>query len=253
MHKRPIRIPLVLVLPALLLAACDSIDFSLVIHDNLAPEEGCSWVLPSGDEYQFIKAGVLDLAYPGFALGVGAPSYYLHLLIYNYLLPDLNADSGRLNSRAIMLQSFEIDYTWLRGYDEIAALNSAALEGLTSQHVSVPMAHVIGSADDSGEPGKALLGLNVLPASEGRMLDDLAMLQGALEALDRIYLGVEVRAVGTTLGGTRVESMPFVYPISFCFNCLAHRCPAPFQNFFPGCHAGQDYNDYSVCPAATTP
>lgn len=153
----------------------------------LDPEDSCA---PDPDPSEAaIVGGIWDL-------GVGYP-YVARLLIGNQLRPVGNNNQLRAETNRIQLQWAEV---------ELSTLNGSA----AAAPYRVPLSGTV-SPDDSSDPGWISLPVQLIPS------------RNQLPGGTGDYM-VSVRIVGTTLGGTTVESSPWDFPVQVCEGCLA-KCP----------------------------
>lgn len=205
----------------LLIAAggCLDNDRSLTIIQNLALDEECE--VQSGNAGSFLAAGTLDLAYPDFG---GFPSYLMTIEVRNALPQIGSCTTGNLNPNDIQLDRMEVSYFFEQGREGLTD-NMLLLE---QQPLVLPIAgtYLAESAEN------VLAFIPVIPPQVGSRLYPLG------QAAKDVIIGVNVRIIGTTLAGDRVESNDFLFPVYLCWNCLTGAiCP---DGSFPGCLPGQD-------------
>ncbi len=211
-----------------LLSGCVDDEKSFVIMAVIPPDTppDCAIGIQGGTNFDYLSHGLLALDF------LSHPTYAAFLQVHNYLLNNSDEDSGRLDSNRVVLERFEISYSWEVGDAIIQQPGNENLAYLAdSPPLVIPIGGFVGSADDVDKPGKALIGLYLIPPDQGQVLQDIP----AGDELS-VVLGVHVKAFGHTVGGKAVESNSFLFPIYFCRNC--HGCPTDYD--YLACFPGQD-------------
>jgi len=115
-----------------------------------------------------------------------------------------------------------------------------ALLFIEDQKVNSPTSGVVYAAEKIDDPGRTMSYVIAVP---GPLIG--SNLVSMTEAyVDSLVLGVKIRVIGTTLGGSRVESNEFVFPIYFCWGC--HECPP--NTTYASCNPGADGEYYCIPP-----
>jgi len=213
---------------------------SLVIVASVIPEmststggsTACTVNVQSEDKFDYLPSGLLDLNFPGFS---GQPHYNLYVQIHNYILSSANADNLTNNANDVQLVRFEVRYKWLSGRELLEdTVNFPAGQGLLfieDQKVVSPTSGIIPAAGDIGDPGKTTSKVVAIPKD----LIGSNLVNIGEEYVDSLVLGARVKVIGKTLGGSRIESNEFTFPIYFCWGCQA--C---LDGTYVACDDGQD-------------
>ncbi|MDQ3365120.1 MAG: hypothetical protein M3680_06805 [Myxococcota bacterium] len=200
-------------------AGCaDTGDEGIVIRHNLVPAEGCA-LTPGG---MFTSRGTIEL---------DSPNPYV-------LTPEIEsritAAEGQFSQRTIALRGARVDV-------EVASL--------TVDNVSAPVPTLTNTSftslfSASLEPqGTTAASFDAVSAT---LLGELASKVTATGNV-RIQLVATVKVYGD-LGGSEIESVPFVYPVTVCTNCVTTNlgaCPLPVGTVPRGgnpCNVFQDGN-----------
>lgn len=238
---------------ALAAGGCDSGNFNMVIMFAISPDADCEHPpqeFGPGSDAEFLAGGLMDLGHPKYADPNLAPYYDAWLQVHNYTMFDGDDDVGRINSRDVMLQTVELSYSWIRNDALVAGAGYEALRALESEDISLPISGVVAAASAWDSPGVAVMPISLFPHNIGNSLTLLTDFAGDLDNLPLLVLGVTIRVVGSTLGGTRVESFPIQYPINFCVGCLTGLVCPDGVTPMPFCIPGQDYPKAENCPAS---
>ncbi|HOX45743.1 MAG TPA: hypothetical protein PK668_19240 [Myxococcota bacterium] len=239
---------------ALLAGACDNANFNMVIMYAVAPDaDTCDHqIQDSESEFRFLSHGMIDLGHPIYGLPDVVPNYYIWMQVHNYTQNNGDDEVGRINSRDVMLQTVEVSYAWIRNESLLASDPYQLLRALEDEDVSIPMSGMVGAAASPDEPGRLLLGTGIIPHHLGSRLVTLADFANDPDNLSQLVLGANIRVVGTTLGGTRVESTPLLFPIYFCFGCVSGGVCSDGVTPMEGCVPGQDGLNPESCPDDAT-
>ncbi len=249
MLKRLISTSMAMFLAASMAGGCVDNYISHMIAYNLAPDDSCDYAQAKpGDEITFFGQGKLDLTYLQAKLDEDDPDeflykmplYVMNLQVYNYILNNAREDTAKTNSMDVRLERIKMSYTWIAGR-ELLVGDEFALALESSPHEEY-MAGLISAAGALDDPGSMLLPpISVIPYLLGSRLSGLATLTD--DVLNQVVLRVGVKLIGRTLGGTRVETDEFQYPITFCSDCLGlSQCVAATQAGTAqwSCTPGQD-------------
>jgi hypothetical protein len=199
----------------------------------------CHTAMDANCNFQFdpefcLAKGILDLNHPAFN---GEPVYYLWPHVLNYML----TGGGDIDPMAVQLVKASISYEWLVGRDSLEPLGHITLLALEEGRFDIYLSGVISAADASGNPGRIVTHLRVIPPDVGVQLAALG------ENADDFVLGVHVTISGTSLGGVDKQTNDFVLPIELCWGCLDVVCCAGLYEYYPACHPGQDDNSLLPC------
>jgi hypothetical protein len=192
----------------------------------------------------FVSSGLLDV-------GVGT-TYIAKPLVGNQLLSRGDARQAKAEPNRVVIQGAEVRLLTPGGNERIAPFTTIAS----------------GTVDPttSAEPAYGVTSIELVPASIGLQLRrELA--QGGLGAV--VSINAEIKVFGKTLGGTDVETGPFVFPLQICFGCTVTvpndavdpalggpncKKPAASSGGAQGrttCNIGQDYaTDCRICQGA---
>lgn len=247
MRTKAVQFLMAFVAAACLFAGCVDNDKSLTIVFAAPPEKDCSYKAQGSGDYTYVPYGVLDLAHPAHG---GEPVYFLYPQVHNNLGAGLDMDAWELESYAIQMESASITYEWLRGREEVLEdPNQADLAPLLMLENDVEntwfISAVVEPAGASGEPGKIVTVVEIIPPDVGSLLTIVQNLSSS--NLSKLTLGAHVRIEGETLGGRQVESNDFIFPVRFCWGCLGTAvCTDELGNFlrYPACNPGQDANNF---------
>lgn len=216
-------------------SACTDAGASMLILQNQVPDEGCS--IPPGPDADFRGRGRID---------VQAGDGYLFTPVVESLieLAMIGQSSG-----VIAIRGADVDVTFPSGFfsgGEEDALRDDRLSRF-SQAVSATLK----------PSGTVSFGFIIIPRGL------LSRIGDKLGDGDEVQVTAEVVVFGD-LGGSDVESVPFVYPVDVCNGCMKidrGDCAALPDNFeaLPGgeCNALQDVpldcctsGGTEICPAA---
>ena len=210
----------------LAVGGCVDNDRSLTIIKVLAPSssDGCAYDVDS----IFYTSGRLDLAFPVFD---GEPFSDMAVQVRNALPPISSGQSaGNLYAHDIQMERIEISYSFEQGRELVEGLAPALLL-LEDQKSQLLMSGTFFAETDDN----IIFDIFVIQSQVGALLYALG------EEADQVILGVSIRLIGSTLGGDRIESNEFLFPIKLCWGCLsAAICP---DGSFRGCLPGQDAVD----------
>ncbi len=216
---------LVLVL-ALAVGGCVDNDRSLTVIKVLIPDDECVYTV---DEY-FRSSGLLDLAFPGYG---GEPYYALGVQVRNALPPVPSCETGNLYAHDIQLERVEIRYSFPQGREVVEGMAPALLL-LEDQESQLLISGTFGAETDEN-----ILAFTAIQSQVGALLFSLG------EDADQVVLGINIKLIGSTLGGDRIESNEFLYPINLCWGCLTDF--ACEDGSYPACLPGQDSVDFDLC------
>ncbi len=225
--KHAVLLVLALVTGGWLLGGCLDNDRSLVIlWAQPTMESECELPPPQGvDGAEFRTGGLLDLAF------YTEPAYLMIIQAHNYLVNNTDEEANQVNSSDIFLERVEIGYRWLRNRDLIASSYPGLLE-IENEKRKIPISGTLGAAAGMDDPGQLVMSIpEAIPSSAGVQLADLSEQDAEL-----VVFGIKVKLVGSTRGGSKIESNTFLFPVEFCFGC--HACPA--GGTYESCIPGQD-------------
>ncbi|MBW2701032.1 MAG: hypothetical protein JRF33_09455 [Deltaproteobacteria bacterium] len=213
---------------ALAVGGCVENDRSFTIIKVLIPDAAseCDYTV---DDY-FRSSGLMDLSFPGYG---GEAFYALGVQVRNALPPVPSCETGNLYAHDIQLERVEIRYSFPQGRDEVERLAPAALL-LEDQESQLLISGTFGA-----ETEENILVFIAIQSQVGAQLYSLG------ESADDVTLGVSIRLIGSTLGGDRIESNEFLYPIRLCWGCLTDFACA--DGSYPACLPGQDSVDFELC------
>lgn len=242
MNARSRNMVLVAVLAAVLGTGCVANDNALAIYRVLdlkivqgeQPDTYVCVIDPQEAEGSYCDSGTLDFD-PTFWNDQG-PSFTLWLTLVNYLPDNSNLDIGQLNTNEVRLERIEVRYRW-EGAATEEAMAEAGLDMLKILEDSSVVAEIQSSGDripssmDGVTPSEFYpVEAVVIPSDVGTVLSNsLSSLDDSV--LNKLTLTMYLRAVGTTAGGTHLESADYRFPISLCNGCL---------NGLSGCYPGQN-------------
>lgn len=206
--------------------ACVDNNRSFVIMFAVPPNDSCEYEFQEMDSASMLSYGRLDLAFIPYN---GSPSYWMKIQVHNNLLNNSSTGSSTSDTMAIQLDTIRVTYRWLQGADVIARNHTDLAVIETGPPFDSPVSGIVGSAADLETPGRLLIGLVAVPTRVGKSLMSLQA--------DATYvvLGAQIQIIGRTLGGMRMESNTFTFPI-YLYNGATH-CPA---GSYPACIPGQD-------------
>jgi hypothetical protein len=192
-----------------LTSACAHDDSTIFVRMVIAPpaSQGGGVCLYTADPSQpMINGGVLDVLLRS--------SYQPVFLVGNQMTPQENPDNDRTETSRVNLQGAIVRVTDVNGTDLRPAFTRSAA----------------GTVDPAagGTPSYSAFSVEILDSS---VTDGLkAQLKGSRGSV-RVMSYVKV--FGHTLGGLRVESNEFQYPIDVCYGCLVI-FPAGVDSNLPG-------------------
>ncbi len=199
---RALSLAAILAAGATMTGGCADNRTSLVIMFVQAPDDNCEFeVSQDSDGY---SRGRYD---PSFGQG-----YRVQLLLGNGLQPLGDNDTLRAETSRIQLQGCEV------------SVASAQAQGASVASYTQPLAFII-NPDDSEDLGLASVGVEIIPASIG-----VGLAAGT-------YI-VTLRMFGTTLGGKKIESGEFAFPVDV--GSLAWCVSSLDLGHSGGCLLGQD-------------
>lgn len=203
-------------------SACVENQSSVYIHQVMAQLGDCA-VTWSPDEAA-LGSGIMDLAV--------TRSYSAALLIGNQLQPlgnnvSLRAETSRLRIQNVQVRVMNGDLS-----QELIAYRSA---------VSATI-----SPDRSENPGFGGVFVDIIPESNELQLEE-----------GKLYIAI-VSVEGETLGGTKVKSGEFQFPINTCYGCTVRSsltldptgalvCDPSIEVEEPACHPGQGPTSCQFC------
>ncbi len=211
---------------ALAVGGCVENDRSLTVIKVLIPDGDCVYAV---DDY-FRSSGLLDLAFPGYS---GEPYYALGVQVRNALPPVPSCETGNLYAHDIQLERVEIRYSFPQGREVVEGMAPALLL-LEDQESQLLISGTFGA-----ETTENILAFTAIQSQVGALLFALG------EDADQVVLGINIKLIGSTLGGDRIESNEFLYPISLCWGCLTDF--ACEDGSYPACLPGQDSVDFDLC------
>jgi hypothetical protein len=237
--SRGLRATICVVSATAAFTACTDTNTTLFIMGNMyveAPNCGVS----ADPSSEMLGSGALDLAFTN--------TYSAALLVGNQMTARGSKSQLRTETKRVNLQGAEVTLTDLAG------------------RVLEPPFSVAGAgfADvTQGEsPGWGVVFVDLIPRTVGAALAD--ELRGSRASRTVI---AEARVFGTTIGGSEVESGPFVFPIEVCYGCSVFFpldamtvdangnfvCGANAEGFsYETCHPGQDeLIDCRACAASS--
>jgi hypothetical protein len=209
------------------LGGCLDNDRSLVIMWAQPPlESECSIPIQGVAGAEYRTMGLLDLSF------FTEPTYMMIIQAHNYLVNNTDEEINEVNSRDIFLERVEIGYRWLRNRDLIASSYPGLLE-IENEKRKIPISGTLGAAAGMDDPGQLVMSIpEAIPPSTGVQLADLSEQDAEL-----VVFGIKVKLVGSTRGGSKIESNTFLFPVELCFGC--HACPG--GGTYTSCIPGQDY------------
>ncbi len=258
------RTYLVLAIGVCIAAGCISNDRSLLINGATGFKEDCT---ANTSETSFLVTGVLDVA-PAY--GPNFPLvYYNTFKIQNFLY---STSGESLDSNKVMLEWVRVRLEWLRGKN-IADPNLQSDMNLVvaTPEQSFPLSGMIDSGNE-GKAGTAWVPMKLIDSVDGdnnspglRLMDLFANPDNAIYA-SNLVLGLHIQVEGTTTGGQNIISNEFIFPLEFCYGCLAadrngnvpvYMCcqdtPSLTDDYFPYCGGIQDVKPACKGCDSTTP
>jgi len=193
--RRAVVFGVVTVVSGVVAAACADNNQTLFIRQVQAPETGqCSYSNdPTADHY---GNGVLDLML--------ASEYRATLLIGNQIVPRGNADLVRAETSRIALDAAEVTVEFTDG----STVNSFSIPGN-------------GFVDPSSgtEPGWGTFRTVLIDSATANALRGPLGAGSGTRSTKVGRIVAVVKVFGKTLGGHKVETGEFRYPIEVCFGC----------------------------------
>lgn len=181
--------------------AADSGDSVLLILQNVAPDEGCSFTANASGS--IFASGRFDVEYLGTSAGyIAAPLVQNTSIVDETLHPELVAH------RTANLRGVHVSIT----FADDAVISTAAQDQLKADGLLQFDARFAGTVSPNG--GLGVFPVEVVPNAL------LARIRETINATtDHVGLIVEMRAFGD-LGGSNAESASFQYPVDVCYGCL---------------------------------
>ncbi|MBW1808859.1 MAG: hypothetical protein JRJ87_11750 [Deltaproteobacteria bacterium] len=240
-RKKQFWIPIVALL-ATIAAGCIDNDKTMVIVFAGPLDDNCAASVQSSDGNVFLSSGILDLGHPYFN---NEPVYYLYPQVHNYLVSSINIDIHELEAMTIQIEKATVTYEWLPGSEEVleASADLAPLLMLENDfEVTTYLSGTIGPGGEDGKPGQMVIGVRLITRDVGNLLTILQ--HQTPRNLSKLTLGAHLRIEGHTLGGRKIVSNDFVFPIEFCWGCLSYACLDENGNVigYPACDPGQTSN-----------
>lgn len=255
---------LVLAIGVCIAAGCISNDRSLLINGATGFKEDCTI---NASETDFLVAGTLDIA-PAY--GPNFPLvYYNAFKVQNFLY---STSGESLDSNKVLVEWVRVRLEWLRGKniaDPQLQLDLNAIAATPEQ--SFPLSGVIDSGSD-GKPGTSWITMKLLDSvdgdvrSPGYLLSDFFANPDNVTYASNLILGLHIQVEGTTTGGQNITSNEFIFPVQFCYGCLAagrngsvpvYMCcqdtPSLTDDYFPYCGGIQDAKPTCEDCDSTTP
>ena len=210
----------------LCLVACGRVPGQFEIINDQVPTASPTGCMVPVNQTLYQGVGRLDLA----IVQSDADSAYLFFPLLQNNLP---RPSGTLDSNAIQLSGFNVDITPLAG---TTPATDVVLTGNSAAHFRAAWS---GGIDSGGSQLNATV--DAFPvALASQLLGD-----GGVGADPSATLNLRVQAIGTTVGGTEIQSDPFDFPLEICVGCLianVQACPYMSAPTNPGnpCNPAQD-------------
>ncbi|RLB58657.1 MAG: hypothetical protein DRI34_04220 [Deltaproteobacteria bacterium] len=223
-------------------AGCVANDNSLAIYRVLdlkieqgdQPDTYVCVIDPGQAQGSYCDSGTLDFD-TSFWNDQG-PFFTLWISLVNYLPENSNVDIGQLNTNDIRLERIEVRYRW-EGTTTQETMAEAGLDMLKILEDSSVVAEIHVSGDRIPASSDGINPTEYYPVEVIAIPPDVGtVLSNSLSSLDdsvlrKLTLTMYLRAVGTTVGGTHVESADYRFPIGLCNGCL---------NGMSGCYPGQN-------------
>ncbi len=209
---------------------CADSDNSIYIKQVISPpvpgEDGCLYTADA--DQPNLPQGVMDIGLTG--------SYAPNVLIANQItngknVEELRNDTGTVIIKGAVVSVSEPNGALIREFTTVTAGNT--------------------SSTSSTEPGYGAPAITMIDAATS------AILAPAVTVGNSRLVVAKVRAFGTTVGGTDVESQEFTFPITVCRGCLVSGTGANCDDATdkkPPCRFGQDQDvdrclckGYAVC------
>ena len=172
-----------------------------------------------------ISGGSLDLALTN--------SYVAFPLIGNQLIARGDVRLSRAEPNRVVLEGAEVRLLNPDGSERVPAFT------VTATGTIDPTA--------SSDPAYGVTSVEVIPASIGVQLRDGLLAEGVASRA----IHAEVRVFGKTLGGTDVETGPYVMPIDLCFGCSVSFPTVDPTTNLPNCGVveGEGTGQVEICRA----
>jgi hypothetical protein len=213
------------------LAACGRVPGQFEILNDQVPSAGSTGCVVAVNPILSQGVGRLDLA-------VVQSNAHTAYLFFPLLQNNLPRSSGTLDPNEIQLKGFNVDITSLAG---TTPGTDAVLAGNAAAHFRSTWS---GSLASGGSQLTATV--DAFPVSLASELFG----NGGVSAEPDATLNLHVQAIGTTVGGTDMQSDPFDFPLEICVGCLianVQSCPYTSAPANPGnpCNVAQD--DFVDC------
>lgn len=225
------------------LPACGRVPGQFEIVNDQVPMGGpMGCVVPVGGSNSQ-GVGRLDLS----VVQGDADSAYLFFPLLQNNLPI--PGGGGADTNAIRMNGFNVDITSLAG-------TSAATDAVLAGNPSLAHFRAAWSGSISSGHGQASAIVGAVPVPLASQL----LMSGEVAKEPSALLNLHVQAIGTTVGGTAMQSDPFDFPVEICNGCLVanvQACPYMSAPANPGnpCNPAQDDpvdcctdNGALVCP-----
>jgi len=173
-------------------------DEVLLLLRNQLPGTGC--LISASENDPFVSQGTIDTAAAGSGRG-----YVMTPLVANTTTTDRATEL----QRTIIIQGADIDLS----FPDTALFDATELQRLRSSALTRFRVRFAGSVKPNG--GTASFGFEVVPAE---LIREIATKLGT-GAVDRTLVMVQAVVFGE-MGGGRVESQKFSYPVTVCRGCL---------------------------------
>jgi hypothetical protein len=227
--RPPGRLLLLSALTSLLsLAACGRIPGQFEIISDQVPMAGTSGCMVPVGAATIQGVGRLDLS----IVRGDADSAYLFFPLLKNNLPGPTGSGPDTNQ--IQMSGFNVDVTALAG--TTAATDQVLADNSSYAHFRAVWS---GGIDSGGGEMGAIV--DAVPVALATQLLNL----GGVAAEPSALLNLHVQAIGTTVGGTAMQSDPFDFPVEICVGCLVanvQACPYMSAPANPGnpCNPAQD-------------
>jgi hypothetical protein len=209
------------------LAACGRVPGQFEIINDQVPVAGATGCMVPVNPILYQGVGRLDLE----LVQSDAQSAYLLFPLLENNLP--RPQNSGVDSNQIQMNGFNIDITSLAGTTPETA---SVLDGSPMAHFRTTWSGAIGSG---GAQLNAIV--DAFPVALAGQLFN----QGNVAPGPTATLNLRVQALGTTTGGTDIQSDPFDFPLEICVGCLignVQSCPFTGTPANPGnpCNSAQD-------------
>jgi hypothetical protein len=210
--------------------ACTHNNVSLFVQAVLAPPSGamagaCAWTNePTQAAYSY---GVVDVE----AEAAFANEYIAELLVANQLIPLGNTQQVMAETDRIIVQGAIVSITDADG---------SAIPGGTGSYTVYASGEVDPASGDT--PGYAPIGVEIIDPQT------MSALRKQLGPYERISILTTTTLFGYTLGGDKIESNNFTFPILACRGCLVDFDTADGVTPQPNCSGPMPTSTSSVNP-----